>query len=244
MTKEVRWLRKVKSKIEALENQIRRVKGVAIGKSVRFSNLCLHPDLEYPPNLRVPKLEKYGCPWTHLHLYGLQCLSTPKLTSFSSKPFWTAWHVMLQLDLSILIKWKLVHGKTLSMPSYQYKFNFEVFPDWYDLNIKLEENFRDYAQCWHAKADQVEHPLWENESWSLYSYPLRNHRYEYLIVVAPTYFTSFIQAGQKVEDGIQAGLKNCLSRQTPSNNRAKSSKKAWGRDKLRCHTECQHYWVS
>lgn len=57
-----------------LENQIKQMKKTDVGRSICFSSLCMYPDLEYPENFRVSKLKKYngaGCPWTHLHLYGI-----------------------------------------------------------------------------------------------------------------------------------------------------------------------------
>lgn len=60
-----------KSKIESLEIQIKHLKGSHI-ESVRFLDICLYPDLKYPPMFRMSKFEKYdgsGCPITHLQLY-------------------------------------------------------------------------------------------------------------------------------------------------------------------------------
>lgn len=62
--------KEVKSKIMSLENHIKQMKE-AHTEIVRFSNLCLYPDLKYLPHFRVPDSEKFdgnGCPWIHLHL--------------------------------------------------------------------------------------------------------------------------------------------------------------------------------
>lgn len=65
--------REMRSKIESLENQIKDLKGSHVD-GVRFSDLCLYSELEYPTMLRMPKFEKYdgsGCPRAHLQLYGI-----------------------------------------------------------------------------------------------------------------------------------------------------------------------------
>lgn len=61
-------------KIELLKNQIQQMKKADARRSVSFSDLCMFSDFECPHEFRMPKFEKYkgvGCPWTHLHSYGI-----------------------------------------------------------------------------------------------------------------------------------------------------------------------------
>lgn len=77
-------------KIEVLENQIKQMKKVHARRSISFSDLCMFAGLEYPHDFRMPRFEKYkgvGCPWTHLHSYGIAMSQYAKNKKFLIQTF-------------------------------------------------------------------------------------------------------------------------------------------------------------
>lgn len=201
----------MRSKIESLENQIKHLKG-SHTEGVRFSDICLYPDLEYPPMFKMPKFEKYdgsGCPRAHLQLYGIMMSQYAKKEKLliqifpnSLKGPAATWFV--QLDKADIHSWEDLANAFMS----HFKFNVEMPVDWFDLQkegMKSGEDFHTYAKRWRAKAAQVQPPLSERELISVFLSTLASPFYEHLIGVAATDFATLVQAGQRVEDGLKTG---------------------------------------
>lgn len=56
--------KKMASKLESLEEQMRSIQGIDAYGSTNFSDLCFFPDLKLPPKYKSPEFEKYvgkGC---------------------------------------------------------------------------------------------------------------------------------------------------------------------------------------
>lgn len=112
------------------------------------------------------------------------------------------WTSFTHLDKTKISSWEDLVNAFIS----QYKFNIEVSPDRFDLqkeSIKPGESFHDYAQRWRAEAAQVQPSLSEKELISTFLSTLTSLFYEHLIGTATTDFATFIQIGQRIEDGIK-----------------------------------------
>lgn len=118
-----------------------------------------------------------------------------------------AWKVQRWLGFCSSIKQKSINGKTSHVPSWiatslYRNLTWSVWPT--EGKLKREgEDFQAYAQCWRARAAQVQPPLGEQELVSLFLSTLASSFYEHLISVATINFAAFVQAGQRVEDGIR-----------------------------------------
>lgn len=200
-------------KIELLKNQIQQMKKADARRSVSFSDLCMFSDFECPHEFRMPKFEKYkgvGCPWTHLHSYGIamsQYANNEKLLiqTFLNSLTGPAAIWFIQLEKTKINSWEDLANAFIT----QYKFNIEVPPDRFDLqkeSILSGESFHEYAQRWRAKAAQVKPPLSEKELISTFLSTLASPFYEHLVGTATNDFATFIQA-----DGSKPGKSSIIA---------------------------------
>ena len=69
--------RKIASRLETLQEELRQVRGTYSYGGTHFDDLCLYPNAKLPPKFKCPEFEKYsgtGCPMSHLKLYcGAMC---------------------------------------------------------------------------------------------------------------------------------------------------------------------------
>lgn len=118
-----------------------------------------------------------GYTWTHLRLYRIAISQCAHNVSFLYRPFATAWMVMHQLALSILIKQNEFVKDLANAFVVQYKLNSEILPDRFESqkeSIEPGESFHEYARPGELRLLKPS-LLWANESWSRHSYPLWHH---------------------------------------------------------------------
>ena len=77
---------KLTSKILSLEKSIKAIGGTDHYRGTSFSELCLFPEVQYPPKFKIPDFTQYdgsGCPYTYLKIYcgelGATCYGNEKL---------------------------------------------------------------------------------------------------------------------------------------------------------------------
>ncbi|XP_059281010.1 uncharacterized protein LOC132034643 [Lycium ferocissimum] len=143
--------------------------------SLRYDDLCMHPDLDLPKGFKISKFEMFngaGNPKAHLRSYCDQLVGVKKneplimrlfslsLTGEAAEWFATQdmrqWHVWEDMAESFMER---------------FRFNVETVPDRYYLEKvkqKSTENYREFASRWRAEAARVQPSMCEGELVSVF----------------------------------------------------------------------------
>ena len=116
----------------------------------------------------------------------------------------TALNWYMQLDGNLVHTWRQLADAFLK----RYKYNIDLTPDRSDLQAlskKNDESFKAYAQRWRELAAQIEPPLSDKETVSLFINSLTGPYYDKMIGNTTTLFSDIITIGERVEQGLKSG---------------------------------------
>ncbi|RDY00039.1 hypothetical protein CR513_16830, partial [Mucuna pruriens] len=173
-------------KINALEERMRAIEGTS-SHGIDAANLCLVPNIELPPDFKVPKFEKYkgsSCPHDNLTGAALR------------------WYV--GLDSGRVKTWRDLADAFLR----QYKYNKDMAPNrsrLQNLSKTDVESFKDYAQRWRELAAKVQPPLSEREMASMFIDTLPTPFYDKVVGSVASNFADLVIIGERIEAGIKRG---------------------------------------
>jgi hypothetical protein len=202
------------NKFIALEQRMRAFEGIRLYDPIKAVEMCLVPNVVIPKKkkFRVPEFVKYTgtqCPITHLEAYCnkmAEVVDDEKLLIHffqdSLSDVALTWY--MQLDNTKVKQWKDLVDAFMR----QYKFNIDVGPDRLNLQAMEKDNkesIREYARRWREVAAQVDPPMLEKETISLFSNSFKALYFEYLVRSSAQYFTDLVVIAERIEQAIGLG---------------------------------------
>nr|KYP32590.1 hypothetical protein KK1_046689 [Cajanus cajan] len=165
-------------KLQMLEERLKVVEGGSydIGEAV---DLCLVPDIEFPPKFKVPEFDKYkgtSCPKNHITMY------CRKMVAYA-------------------------RNDKLLIHCFQDSLTRATL-NWFELcnmSKKDGETFKEYAQRWREVAAQVEPPLSDREAVALFIDTLQAPFYDKMIGNILSNFSDIVIIGERIENGMRSG---------------------------------------
>ena len=224
---------KLTSKILSLEKSIKAIGGTDHYGGTSFSELCLFPEVQYPPKFKIPDFTQYdgsGCPYTHLKIYcgelGAAGYGNEKLCMqlFQKSLTGSALRWFVE-DYSKFRSWDDLTTLFLR----HYNFNNEVLPDRFELQRnarKVSETFREYAQRWREMAARVKPPLDETELVSTLIHTLPDFYYSHLFTCVGKPFSDLVRNGEMLDDGVKTGRIRIPEGQSSTSNKRSTQPKA------------------
>ncbi|KAL4280964.1 hypothetical protein GQ457_03G023720 [Hibiscus cannabinus] len=204
-------------KFKHLEERIKAMEGTDAFIGTDAMELSLVPDLILPPNFKVPEFEKFdgtSCPNAHLTMFCRKMTgygNDDKLLihCFQDSLTGSAMRWYNQLSRVQVSTWR----ELARAFKEQYKHVLDMVPDRLTLqNIgkKDKESFREYAQRWRDIAAQVQPPLLEKETTTLFINSLESTPMYYARLVGSTTrdFADLVTAGEAIERAIKSGKLN------------------------------------
>ncbi|KAL4348719.1 hypothetical protein GQ457_17G013990 [Hibiscus cannabinus] len=200
-------------KFKHLEERIKAMEGTDAFIGTDAMELSLVPDLILPPNFKVPEFEKFdgtSCPNAHLTMFCRKMTgygNDDKLLihCFQDSLTGSAMRWYNQLSRVQVSTWR----ELARAFKEQYKHVLDMVPDRLTLqNIgkKDKESFREYAQRWRDIAAQVQPPLLEKETTTLFINSLESTPMYYARLVGSTTrdFADLVTAGEAIERAIKS----------------------------------------
>ncbi|KAK8547437.1 hypothetical protein V6N12_031574 [Hibiscus sabdariffa] len=191
-------------KFKYLEERIKAMEGTDAFIGTDAMELSLVHDLILPPNFKVPEFEKFdgtSCPNAHLTMFFRKMTgygNDDKLLihCFQDSLIWSTMRWYNQLSRIQVNTWR----ELARAFKEQYKHVLDMVPDRLTLqNIgkKDKESFREYAQRWRDIAAQVQPPLLEKETTTLFINSLESTPMYYARLVGSTTrdFVDLVTAG-------------------------------------------------
>ncbi|KAL4303270.1 hypothetical protein GQ457_10G008440 [Hibiscus cannabinus] len=201
-------------KFKYLEERIKGMKGTDAFAGTDMMELSLVPDLILPQNFKVPEFEKFdgtSSPTTHLTMFCRKMTgygNDDKLLihCFQDSLTGSTMRWYNQLSRSQVSTWR---DLTRAFKE-QYKHVMDMVPGRLSLQgieKKDKESFREYAQRWRNMVAQVQPPLLEKETTTLFIKSLETAHMFYTKVVGSTTrdFADLVAAGEAIERAIKSG---------------------------------------
>ncbi|KAL4332892.1 hypothetical protein GQ457_07G009110 [Hibiscus cannabinus] len=201
-------------KFKYLEERIKAMEGTDAFAGTDLMELSLVPDLILPQNFKVPEFEKFdgtSCPTAHLTMFCRKMTgygNDDKLLihCFQDSLTGSAMRWYNQLSRSQVGTWRDLARAFKE----QYKHAMDMVPDRLSLQgieKKDKESFREYAQRWRNMAAQVQPPLLEKETTTLFIKSLETAPMFYAKLVGSTTrdFADLVAAGEAIERAIKSG---------------------------------------
>ncbi|KAL4312735.1 hypothetical protein GQ457_01G014900 [Hibiscus cannabinus] len=204
-------------KFKHLEERIKAMEGTDAFIGTDAMELSLVPDLILPPNFKVPEFEKFdgtSCPNAHLTMFcrkmtGYENDDKLLIHCFQDSLIGSDMRWYNQLSKAQVSTWR----ELACAFKEHYKHVLDMVPDRLTLqNIgkKDKESFREYAQRWRDVAAQVQPPLLEKETTTLFINSLESTPMYYARLVGSTTrdFADLVSAGKAIECAIKSGKLN------------------------------------
>ncbi|KAH0669247.1 hypothetical protein KY285_023406 [Solanum tuberosum] len=176
----------ISRKMKSLEDAMRGLCGFDKSQSVRYEELCTFPEVELPPDYKIPKFEKFSGsrnPFFHLKIYcekfiGVGNNEGIRIKLFNQSLTGKALEWYSKQDVT---KWRTWNDLANAFVDH-YKFNVEIALDRISitkLKPKSTECFRKYAIRWRDEAARR------------------------MVTMGGKTFTEVIKAGELIEDGLK-----------------------------------------
>ncbi|XP_017618051.1 uncharacterized protein LOC108462636 [Gossypium arboreum] len=154
-----------------LEEKFKALENVDYHGGIDAKDLSLVPDLVLPPKFKMPEFEKYNetsCPEAHITIFcrrmtGYIHNDQLLIHCFQDSLIGEAAKWYNQLNRGQISSWKDLAQAFMK----QYGYVTDIAPDritLQNMEKKLNESFRQYAQRWREIATQVQLPLLEKET--------------------------------------------------------------------------------
>jgi len=199
-------------RLSLLEERLRTIEGTDPFDPTGPADMCMVPGIIIPRKYKIPDFEKYTgveCPKTHLKAYCNKMAdmihNEPLLIHLFRESL--AKHALtwyMGLDRVKVKTWRDLSDAFFK----QYKFNMEVAPDRSDLqNLekKMDESVKTYAQRWRGLASRISPPLNDKELLSIFINTFKAPYYTYLISNSSNSFSDMVLVAERVEQGIKLG---------------------------------------
>ncbi|KAH0745156.1 hypothetical protein KY285_001157 [Solanum tuberosum] len=181
-------------------------------QSLKYENLCVHPNVDLPTGYSVPKFNTFngkGNPVSHLKDYCsrligighveairmrlfIQSLSGLALSWFTKQDF-SKWHTWEDMAHDFVKQYEFNNGDDLHIADL--------------LKVKKlsHESFQEYAIRWRLEASKIHPSLSEEELISTFIHVQEGLYYEKLLGTCAHNFSDLIKVGKEIENGIQGG---------------------------------------
>ncbi|XP_052880557.1 uncharacterized protein LOC128286847 [Gossypium arboreum] len=224
----VELARQFEDRYKWLEEKLRVMENADYHRGVDAKDLSLVPDLVLPPKFKTPEFEKYNgtsCPETHITTF------CRRMTRYVNNDQLLI-HCFQDSLIGSAAKWynKLSRAKINSWKDLarafmkQYGHVTDMAPDritLQNMEKKQGEGFRQYAQRWREVATQVQPPLLEKETTSLFINTLKAPFINHMLGITTLSFSDIVMSGEMIENAIRRGkidVGENAKRSTPRNS--------------------------
>ncbi|XP_004241095.1 uncharacterized protein [Solanum lycopersicum] len=205
----------IKNLTERLDSLTNRVQHVEENKrlgGLRYEDLCMHLDVEWPKGYKLPKFKMFndiGDPKAHLRMYCDKLVGVGRDERILMKLFMRsltgealAWYI--EQD-----SWKWVEWVDMATDFMnRFGFNIENAPYWFyiqNLKNKPSESFREYAIRWRFEVARARPPMEESQMKDYFICAQEPQYYDRMMLVAEKSFAEIIKLGERIEEGIKNG---------------------------------------
>ncbi|XP_060210916.1 uncharacterized protein LOC132637920 [Lycium barbarum] len=181
-------------------------------KSLKYEDLCVHPNVELPLGCKIPKFNTFngeGDPVTHLKEYcsrliGIGHNEAVRMRLFIQSLSGSALSWYTKQDFSKWHTWEDMARKFIK----QFEFNNGGDPqiaDFLRVNKIPHESFQEYAIRWRLEASKIHPPLPERELISTFIQIQEDLYYDKLLGACARNFSNLIRIGKELDSAIQGG---------------------------------------
>ncbi|XP_059316729.1 uncharacterized protein LOC132067484 [Lycium ferocissimum] len=181
-------------------------------QSLKYEDLCVHPNVELPPGYKIPKFNTFngeGDPIAHLkdycsRLIGIGHNEAVRMRLFIQSLSGSALSWYTKQDFSKWHTWEDMAREFIK----QFEFNKGGDPHIADLlRVKKmpHESFQEYAIRWRLEASKMHPPLPERELISTFVQTQEDLYYDKLLGACARNFSDLIRIGKELESGIKEG---------------------------------------
>ncbi|XP_059302328.1 uncharacterized protein LOC132054303 [Lycium ferocissimum] len=165
-------------KIAELEHSSKKKDGL------RYSDLCIHPDLGLPEGFKIPKFDHFNRsdnPKAHLRAYCDQLVGNGENEALLMRKKWQ------------VHSWK------------DYGFNVENVPDRFSLEKirQKSETYREYASHWRDEAARVQPPMTKAEVVAAFIRYQKSDCFDKMITMKGRTFADLVAIGEDIKDGLK-----------------------------------------
>ncbi|XP_059292619.1 uncharacterized protein LOC132046090 [Lycium ferocissimum] len=187
--------------------------GSKIKEGLRYSDLCIHPDLGLPEGFNIPKFDHFngsGNPLAHLRGYCNQLVRNGGnevllMRLFSRSISGTTMEWYISQDIS---RWKAWEEMVSSFME-RFCFYVENVPDRFSLEKirqKLTGIYREYASRWREEAARVQPPMNEAELVAAFILYQEADCFDKMITMKGSSFADLVIVAEDIEDGLKTGI--------------------------------------
>ncbi|XP_060183211.1 uncharacterized protein LOC132613178 [Lycium barbarum] len=195
--------------------------------SLRYDDMCMHPNLDLPEGFKIPKFEMFNGtenPQAHLRSYCDQLVGVKEHEPLSMRLFshsltGEAAEWFTTQDMRQWHTWEDMAKSFMET----FRFNVKILSDRYYLEKvkhKLSKNYREFAS--RAEAACVEPPMCEGELVSVFIRSQVPYFYDRMLSMAGKPFAELVKMEEAIEDGLKSekivSVFNKASGQTPNVN--------------------------
>ncbi|XP_060216771.1 uncharacterized protein LOC132644214 [Lycium barbarum] len=180
-------------------------------RRLRYSNLCIHPDIGLPEGFKIPKFDHFngsGNPRAHLRAYCDHLVGNDRneasllMRLFSQSLSGTTMEWFISHDIS---RWKTWDEMASSFME-RFCFNVENVSDRFSLkkiHQKSTETYREYASRWRDKAERVQPPMTKAELVAAFIRYQEADCFDKMITMKGSSFADIVVVGEDIEDGLK-----------------------------------------
>ncbi|KAA3473798.1 hypothetical protein EPI10_024149 [Gossypium australe] len=191
-----------------LEEKVKAIENAEIRYGIDVKELSLVPNLVLPPKFKTLDFEKYNgtsCPEAHLKMFCQRMAGhagNEKLLIhyFQDSLVGSAAKWYDQLSSTQIKTWKDLTQAFMK----HYGHVADIAPDRIALqNMEPSESFRQYAQRWRELATQVQPPLLEKETSTLFIHTLKAPFINHMLGSSTKDFSEIVRCGEMIEHAIR-----------------------------------------
>ena len=158
--------------LQMLEERLKAIEGSNYGM-VEAADLCSIPDVIIHPKFKAPEFDKYkgtSCPKSRLSIYFRKMEAHARdgkllIHCFQDSLTGAALKCYMQLERAHIRSWKDLGDVFIR----KYKYNIDLTPNGFELQSMSKKEYEAFkAQRWRVVAAQVEPPLSEKETTTLF----------------------------------------------------------------------------
>ncbi|KAK5794845.1 hypothetical protein PVK06_036095 [Gossypium arboreum] len=195
-----------------LEEKFKVMESADYHCGIDAKDLSLVPDLVLPSKFKTPEFEKYNrtsCPKAHITMFcrrmtGYVNNDQLLIHCFQDSLVGAASKWYNQLSRTKISSWKDLTQAFMK----QYSHVRDMTPDritLQNMEKKLNESFRQYAQRWREVAIQVQPPLLEKETTMLFINTLNAPFINHMLGSATKSFSDIVMTGEMIENTLRSG---------------------------------------
>ncbi|KAA3479764.1 Gag-pro-like protein [Gossypium australe] len=204
--------RKMEDRYRWLEERVKVIEKTETLCGIDIKELSLVPNLVLPPKFKTPDFEKYNgtsCPGAHLKMFSRRMAGHANnekilIHCFQDSLVGSAAKWYDRLSSTQIKTWRDLAQAFMK----HYGHIADIASDRVTLQTmekRPSENFRQYAQRWREVATQVQPPLLEEETATLFIHTLKAPFINHMLGSSMIDFSEIVRCGERIEHAVRCG---------------------------------------